>query len=248
MKKLFALAPTLALLLLTGCGRAVEKRAESAITDVLPQYLGPAEKYTARVSGRPDAIYRGRLRSVHIEGADVQMLPQLIVSRLTVDIKDVSVDRKSNTVQSVGDARFSARLTESAINSYLTRRTGALRDISLSLGADGKATVTARPELLGFTTIPVSLRGTVHLQRDGTQLHFQPENASLNVGVGQVGASLPAAIADHIASRLNPVADLSAAPFRIAAESVTVDKGAATITGSIPPGEIQKILAAAGGK
>ncbi|MBC7809013.1 MAG: DUF2993 domain-containing protein [Akkermansiaceae bacterium] len=238
----------ISVILLTGCGRSIETRAEHAITDLLPRYLGPAEKYTARVSGRPDAIYRGRLRSVHIEATNVQMLPNLIINRLTMDVKDVSVDRASNTLRNVGETRFSARLTESVINTYVQRRPTTLRDVSISLNADGKAIITARPEVLGFSTIPVSLRGTVRLQSDGKILNFQPESASLNVGVGQVRANLPGFIADNIASQLNPVADLSAAPFPIVAESVIVEQGTATITGYVPPGELQKIIAGAGDK
>ncbi|MBC8137998.1 MAG: DUF2993 domain-containing protein [Fibrella sp.] len=236
------------LIFLTGCNRPVETRAEHAITDVLPRYLGPAEKYTARVSGRPDAIYRGRLRSVHIEGTNVQMLPNLLVSRLVMDVKDVSVDRGNNTLQNVGETRFSARLTEAAINGYVRRRETAPPDLAISLGADGKATVTTRPELLGFSTIPVSLRGTVRLQGDGKHLEFQPDKASVDVGIGTITSALPGFVADHIASQVNPVADLSTAPFPIIAESVTVEQGAATIMGYVPPGELQKILAEVGNK
>lgn len=236
------------LLFLTGCHRPVETRAEHAITDLLPRYLGPAQKYTARVSGRPDAIFRGRLRSVHIEGTNVQMLPNLVVSRLVVDVKDVSVDRGSGALQNVGETRFSARLSEAAINGYVTRRRPELRDLSISLGADGKATVTARPEILGISTIPVSLRGIVRLQGDGSHLDFQPDKASLDVGIGKIGTPLPEFVADQIASRLNPVADLSEAPFPIVAESVIVEQGAATISGYVPSGELQKAIAGAGDK
>ena len=233
----------LVLATVAGCGRPVENRAEHAITDLLPRYLGPAEKYTAHVSGRIDAIYRGRLRSVHIDGVNVALLPNLLVNRLTIDIRDVSVDRSSNTIQHVGDTRFSARLTEDAINRYVTSRSTTLRDLHITLGANGKAVVRARPELLGFATVPVSLTGTVRLQSDGTHLDFQPDRASVDVGIGTVGTAIPGFVADHIASRVNPVADLSAAPFPIVAESVTVESGAATVVGHVPPGELQKVLA-----
>ena len=185
---------------------------------------------------------------MHIEGTNVQMLPNLLVNRLIVDVKDVSVNRGDKTLQNVGETRFSARLTEAAINDYASRRPNALPDMAISLGADGKATVTARPELFGFPTIPISLRGTVRPQGDGKQLDFQPDKASVDVGIGTVGTALPGFVADNIAAQLNPVIDLSAAPFPIVAESVLVEQGAATIIGSVPPGELQKIIAGAGSK
>jgi hypothetical protein len=235
------------LLLSAGCGRVVQHKAEEAIVELLPRYLGRADTYTVTVSGRPDAIYRGRLRTVHIEGKNVALTPELTINRLTVDIKDVSVDRGSQTLQNVGETRFSARLTEAAINRYALGRGTALRDLSISLGGDGRTTVTARPELLGYPTIPVSLQGQVSLRGDGARLDFSPDRASVDTGIlGSISVGIPGFVREHIASRVNPIADLSAAPLPIHADSVTVEYGAATITGTVPPGALQKAVAEAG--
>ena len=237
------LAGLAALLLVAGCHRPLETRAEHAITDLLPRYLGKADSYTARVGGRPDALLRGHVRTVHIEGINVALVPNLFVERLDVDIKDVSVDPETLRLQNVGETRFTARLTESVINAYVSRRPSTLKKAYVTLGADGKVTVTATPEVLGFTTLPVSLRGTAHVADGGTRLDFLPDKASVSVGDRTASAGFPAFVADHIASRLNPVADWRAAPLSVVAETVTVERGAVSITGYIPPGALQKAIA-----
>lgn len=232
------LLPTL--LVLTGCHRPVETRIEHAVTDLLPRYLGQAQSYTARVEGRPDAIYRGHLRAVHVVGVKVALLSDLTVERLTVDIKDVSV-RGTNALESVGETRFVACITETALNHYISsRRSG--KDLRITLGADGKATVTTTPALLGFPTVPVFLRGTVAPSESGASVVFTPDRASIATGIGAIGTGLPGFVADHIASRLNPVADFSAAPLPLLADSVRIERGAVTIAGSVPPGALQKAI------
>ncbi|MBC8141400.1 MAG: DUF2993 domain-containing protein [Armatimonadetes bacterium] len=232
-----------ALLIVAGCHRPVETRVEHAITDLLPRYLGQAKSYTARVEGRPDALYRGHLRAVHIVGEKVALLPDLTVEQLNVDIKDVSVNRGTNALDSVGETRFTARITEDALKRYIPRRRLHIKDLQVALGADGRVTVTATPALLGFSTVPVSLRGTVTPTENGASVLFTPDRASLNTGIGTVGTGLPSIVADHIASRLNPVADFSTAPLPIRAESVQIERGAVTIAGTIPPGALQQAVA-----
>ena len=219
--------------LLAGCHRPVERTLERTLTDALPRYIGDADKWTARVGGRPDALYRGRLRTVHIEGANVRLLPNLPIHRLVLDVDDVSVNRKTNTLEHIGAARFSARFTEAALQKYIVSRRADLRDFALTLNADGTATVTVRPEVAGFATVPVSLRGAVRLNEAGTQLLFSPSDAAVDVGVGTIGSGLPAFVAAPIAERVNPVADLSAAPVSLVAETVRIERGTATVTGRV---------------
>lgn len=234
----------LPLLLLTGCGRVVENKAEQAINELLPRYLGPADKYTTHVSGRADAMMRGRLRGVHIEGTNVRLLPDMTVSKLIVDMTDVSVNRGAGTVEKIGTTRFSARLTEGTVNRYATAHHPALHELNISLDGDGKVTVTTRPELLGYPTIPVSLRGVVRMQSDGMHLNFYPDAVQANVGI-IVGTNLPGFVADHIASQLNPVTDLSVTTLPIVTETVTVERGAATLIGHIPGDALRDAITAA---
>ena len=230
---------------LAGCHRPLETHVEHSLTDLLPRYLGKADSYTARVEGRPDALYRGHLRRVHIEGVNVALLPDLTVEKLTVDVREVSVNRGTNALESVGETRFVTRVGEAALNRYVTRRRPDIHALRLSLGADGKATVTATPALWGVPAVPVSLRGTVAVAEDGSHLLFAPDRASVNVaGVG-VGTGLPGFVAEHIASRLNPVADFGAMRLPLRAESVRIERGAATIAGIVPPGVLQKAVAEA---
>ncbi|MBC8143616.1 MAG: hypothetical protein H7Y38_19470 [Armatimonadetes bacterium] len=81
------------------------------------------------------------------------------------------------------------------------------------------------------------------VKRFGATLTFAPDRASVNTGIGTVGTGLPAFVAEHIASRLNPVADFSAAPLPLRVEGVRIERGAVTIAGSVPPGALQKAIA-----
>lgn len=235
----------LAAFLVAGCHRPVETRVEHAITDLLPRYLGNAESWGARVEGRPDALYRGHIRAVRIVGKNVALLPDLTVERLNIDVRDVSVNRGTNALESVGETRFVARITEAALNRYVAGRRSGGRDLRIALGADNKATVTATPALLGVPTVPVSLRGTVAVTERNTALFFTPDRASVDTGIGTVGTGLPNIVAEHIASRLNPVADFAAAPIALRVETVRIERGAATIDGSVPPGALHQAVAAA---
>ncbi|HVK03129.1 MAG TPA: DUF2993 domain-containing protein [Armatimonadaceae bacterium] len=225
-----ALLATAALGTLGGCGRVVEGRAEQAVNAILPQYLGPADRWSSRVGGRPDAMLRGRLRSVHVEGDNVRLAPGLVVGKLTLDLRDVSVDRKAGTLEDVGATRFSALLGERALNDYVRRQRTDVRDLRVSLGKDARLTVRARPELLGYPTLPVEVRGTLKPRgiAGGTTLDFVPDRARLSI------LPIPLFVAEHVAARLNPVVDLSGLPVPILVERADVTEGTLTLTGSVP--------------
>src|SRR5258708_3885228 len=80
------------LLLLNGCGRAVNRSAERRIRDILPDLLGPARQYRAHVESSPDRTVQGRLASVTVDGDDVELPNGLLLDRLHLDLKGVEVD------------------------------------------------------------------------------------------------------------------------------------------------------------
>mgnify|MGYP000940575846 CR=1 FL=1 len=213
---------------LAGCGRAVENKAEKAINEMLPQYLGPAKRWSSRVSGKTGAMLRGRLGKVRIEGEDVTLAPGLVVEKLTVDLEDVSVDRGAGQLQDVGKTVFTARLSEAMLNRYVRMYRPTLRDLNITTAADGRLTVRARPELFGYPTLPVEVRGTLRPGGGGAWLDFDPDRAKLSV------VPIPVFVAEHIADRLNPAVDLSDLALPIVVEGVQVEQGALTLSGRVP--------------
>jgi len=66
-----------------GCGASSPQTiAAHKISDALPRVLGPARHYDVKVGGDALALARGRARSVHVHGQDVQLTPTLTVDTL----------------------------------------------------------------------------------------------------------------------------------------------------------------------
>ena len=220
----------------------MHNKAESLINSRLPQYLGPADRYETKIDGRTDALLRGHVRAVHIQGLNVRATPSLTINRLSLDLSDISADTNSGQVEKIGQAQFTARLTEAAILRYAQSRPHPLRDLDVSFGADGETIVTARPEIAGHPILLVSLRGVLRLEGNGKRLDFFPDAANVHVGDKQIGTSLPRFISAYITSHINPVADLSATPFPIVAQTVTIERGAITLSGIVPPDALKNAL------
>jgi len=215
----------------SGCGRVVGGKAEDAIKPLLPQYIGPADDYQVRVSGGTGAMLRGRLGRVQVEGKNVRLTPEFTVSALSLDLRDVSVDRGQGRLQNVASSTFSARIAEPDLNRYLGNRRPGIRDLSVRAGGDGRLSVRARPELLGYPTLPVEVRGTLAPRPDsgGQKLDFVPDGARVSI------LPIPNFVVEHLVSRLNPVVDLSdglAVPISV--QSTRVQAGSLTLTGVIP--------------
>lgn len=228
-----AAAALLPLAAAAGCGRVVEGKAEGAIRDMLPRYVGPADKYAVDVGGKTSAMTRGRFRRVRIDGTNVRLTPQLTVAALGLDLTDVAVDPRAGRLEAVGAAGFSARIAEPELNRYVGDRRPGMRDLRVSCGTDGLLTVRARPEVLGYPTLPVQVRGTLRPREDGARLDFVPDSARVSV------VPLPRFVVDHLVGRLNPVVDLSeGVALPVTVRSTSVQAGALTLTGVLPPDEL----------
>lgn len=223
-------------LALAGCARPGEREAEKAILRLLPEYLGPAKKYSVQVKGKSlGAISRGHLREVRIAGTDVRLTDELTVRELTVDAEEVAVDLKSRSLQGVSQALFSARIDEAPLDAMARKRRPKLLDLKLRL--TGKwVEATVRPEVFGYPTIPITVRGTLAVRRGGRALDFSPDRGRLSI------VPIPEALLDFVAERLNPVVDLSGLTVPIQVERAEVSGGALTLSGTIPPDRLARWL------
>lgn len=211
-----------------GCARRVERIAEQRIDTLLPQFLGPADRWSSRVRDNPAALLRGRLRRVRVDGENVRVSDDLTLDHLTLDVADLHVDTREKRVTSVGAIGFSARLSETSLNRYLRARRPDIPGLSVRLRAN-EATIRARPELAGLLGIPLSVRGTLSLRPNGngTLLDFVPGGANVSL------VPIPGMVLRFVAERVNPLVDLAALRAPIRVERVGIEEGQVTLTGSV---------------
>ncbi len=221
MKKLgpFALLAVFA----AGCASSIVRpTVNDAIRKSLPDYIGPAKHYDVKTTGSATDMLGGRLDSLTIEGEDVQVDPQLTISKLFVEMKDVRVDTSTRAMKSVGSTAIRATITESAVNKYITAARGS-SNLAVKLDSE-KINVLFTPTVVGVG-VPLSVTGTLSIS-GGDKVNFQADQAA----IGRLPVS--AYVVNKGLERINPVIDLSTMKFPVILEKIALRKGAADITGT----------------
>lgn len=221
MKKLFPLA--IVAILIGGCaGSIIRPRVEDAIRDSLPEYIGPAKNYSVHTSGSATEMLSGKLDSLKIEGDEVQVDPNLTITKLCVQLNDVRVDTDTRAIKSIGSTAIKASISESSVNRYIKETRG---DSNLTVKLeDGKIRVQFAPSVAGVG-IPLSVTGKLLIAGED-KINFQAD-------AGAVGRlPIPAAVINKGLERMNPVIDLSTMKFPVSLKEISIRKGAADVTGS----------------
>ncbi len=219
----------LTLLVLVGCARPGEKKAEKAVEELLPQYLGPAQSYKVQVKAASlGALMRGRVRTVTIVGRGVQLMPECTVAELHVDASEIEIDKGSQSLKSVGQARFVARIEEKELDRLVRTRRPKLADLKVGLRGTF-VSVRVTPELLGYPTIPIQVEGNLLSRGGGVTMDFEPDRARLVI------VPIPKPALDFVAERINPVVDFSALKAPIRVERAEVKGGSLILSGYLPP-------------
>jgi hypothetical protein len=231
-RRSFAIAAVSLLLLpVYGCTRPVEREAEKRINPLLTQYIGPAEKWETRVHGdSAGAIMRGRVKSVHVEGKNVRLHPDLTAAQLTLDFSEIEVDKNAGRLKNVGSASFTCRIAGDVIDLYCRKLRPDIKELQITLRGDSFV-VKARPDNLKIVSVPVSVEGRL-VPRDISRLDFAPDRAKLTI------LPVPELILDYIASRLNPAIDLSQLPIRLQFTRSEVRGGFLILSGTVPPDDL----------
>ena len=219
-----------------GCARRVgEKKAAERINAVLPHYVGPADKWESSVKGDSlQAIARGHIRSVHIEGQNVLLQDNFKAESVTLDFSEVAVDLKANTLQNVGSAAFSCRIGPENLNTYVrSLRAEGLRDLSIGLSED-RIIVTARPEVLGVAPVPVQVAGFLTPRENGTLLDFTPDSARVSI------VPVPGLVLPFIARKLNPTLDMKRLRVPVQITQAVVSHGVLVLRGTIAPDDLRR--------
>ena len=219
-----------------GCVRHfAENKAAARVNDLLPRYIGPADKWETKIkASNIQALGRGHIKSVHIEGQNVLLDTNFKAESVTLDFSEVAVDLKKNTLQNIGAATFSCSIGPENLNTYVrSLRASGLRDLQVGL-TDDRMTVSVRPEVLGFAPVPVQVIGFLTPTETGTALDFTPDSARVAI------VPVPGLILPFIADRLNPAVDLKGLRIPVKVTRTVVSHGSLVIRGTIAPDDLRR--------
>jgi len=220
IRVLFAL---IALVWIAGCsGGIIRPKVEKGIARSLPEYIGPAEQYTVKASGPTTAMLHGRIQHLRIEGVQVEIADDMVLDRLVVDMDDVSVDPETRVLQSVGNAIFTAEMTQESVNRYVKAVRPDVQELKIELEV-GKVVVGARPTVMGIGP-RLQIGGRPEIV-NRNKVNFVADSASLSI------LPVPALIVNKLLDSVNPVLDLSETRFPVALTAVKVRKGTVEIAG-----------------
>jgi len=220
----------------TGCRRPVEKTAERIIKERLPIVLGTAKSYDVRVeSASMGAGMRGRLRHVSVFGRGVALTNGMLLDRVLIEASDVSVDRKSATIDAVRSSAMVAWLDAREVEAIIRKRRPDLPPVNITVVGETLQVRTV-PRVLGFPTITVAIDGGLVVAKSGKELHFQPKTARLGV------VPIPDSVVGYVADIVNPVAEMTAFPVPMLARSVSLDGGFIRIGAELTVEELLPIL------
>lgn len=220
MKKLVTI--TALAVFLVGCGGGfVRSKVERGIRNALPQYVGPAEKYTVRVDGSSTDMMNGFIKHLHIEGTAVQVDPKLLVSQLVVDMDEVRYNSKRE-LTSIGKTIFGASVTEGDINRYLAQSDAKEYNIKVRL-TPSQVQVSFMPNVLGVN-VAVTVAGKPEIV-SGSKVNFVADSASA------AHLPVPAFIVNQVLANINPILDMSEINFPIAMEHITIKNGSLNLGG-----------------
>jgi hypothetical protein len=226
----------LATSLSVGCRRPVEKTAENIIKDRLPIVLGSAKTYDVRVeSASMGAGMRGRLRHVSVFGRGVSLKNGMTLDRVLIEASDVSVDRKSATIDAIRTSTMDAYLDAREVEAIIRRRRPDLPPVNLTVVGETLQVRTV-PRVLGYPTITVAIDGSLVVAKSGRELHFQPKTARLGV------VPIPDSVVGYVSDIVNPVAEMTAFPVPMLARSVSLDGGFIRIGAELTVDELLPIL------
>lgn len=219
--------------LTAGCiGSSPRTTAAHKIADALPRIVGPAKHYDVSVDGNAFSLSRGRAKSVHIEGDDVQVSPEMTMDHMTIDARDVSFDRKQHRIDHVGNVAFTATLGQRHLDNYIRQMKSSYPGLEVALRwNDMEASVPV--SIKSFTTT-ARLSGTLTPSpSSSTQLEFVGEDASIGI------VPIPHKIVELALERLNPTLDLSGLRFPVAVKGASIDRGKIVIRGTADIARLQ---------
>ena len=217
-----AIASAVCLPFIFGCGRTINRTAESRIREVLPEYLGAAKSWSAHVDSPPLNTLNGKLRNLTIDGEQVNLQETIRCAKLHIEMKDVVFDTEDRRLKSVKETKFSAVIDEVGLNRYLRENPPPeeepVRVKFIELRPE-KMYVEGTRWLLGKAwnynmTVEPTLSTSTHLD-------FPPDR----MNVTGISVPLPKSALRWLAKRLSQGFDFSTLPFTVRLSKFKVEQG-----------------------
>jgi hypothetical protein len=207
---------------------------ERALESELQRMIGPADAYRVEMDGVNPV--RGTVARIRAVGSGIRIPNAPVVSRATIDLRDVSFDARERRLREVGMGRIVVEFEPADLAQFLERHR-RLGDVQVDLQAPNRIRVSTRPEIesldLSLGTL-VTIEGTV--RPEGNEVFF--DVSRIEAGLDGKPVDLGSRTARRLQDRLNPVADLARLPVKAQLESVTVREGRLVVVavGTLPLG------------
>lgn len=211
-------------LLAVGCGNPVKSKVESTIQSALPRLIGPAKSYEVQVTGSTVSMLKGRLRSAHVVGKDIQLPNGITVARLEVISHGIEIDRHRHQISSVVDTSYTATLAQDALNKYLSDTYRHVPRLKTELAKD-QLHVTASPEVAGVQ-VQISADAALKVKENRYLILDLKE-------VAVVGVSTPGFAREYLENRVNPVFDSTNLGYDARVHRVSIRPGGLTLEGTL---------------
>lgn len=213
-------------------GSILRWKIGQSVAAKMPELIGPAQSYSADVTGGFIGILRGRIEKIDITGRKVKMSNGVIVDRLDIALSGVHF-KPDQTVTRVESASFAASVIEDDLNNWLATSRPDLHDGHIAI-ENGKIIVRAKPRVLLLRT-PVKVEGTLRII-ENNKLYLVLKTVSTR------GIRVPGFVRGRIEHDINPILDAEQMGIGAKLKSVNVTNHAITITGTA---DVNKALAKA---
>lgn len=221
--KLIYILPVLSALILAGCN-PVRNEVEKSVAKSMPDIIGPADSYSARIYGPTPRMMRGRLDRLDITGHNVKFSDEMTVSQLDVSIFNLEFDKSKRTVKKAGTTTFAVTLTEEELTRYLKKKYPDVPGLEIGLGND-LINITAKP---GVSIMKVPIQAGAELEvHDGHILALNLKKLKV------AGIGTPQIARDYISSRLKTVFDTDDLGFNANLKSAKIGKKTLTLCGDL---------------
>lgn len=185
-----------------------------------------AQDASARVIAGPLGVLQGRLARLDLRARGA-MLNGTSVDEIALQLRGVTIDpvrafRGELVLRSVESGTVTVVVGEESLRRYLVSRD--VRNPAVRMDR-GMLTVTGQVTVLS-ALVDVTLRAGL-IVRDGTRVAFDIQE--LRVG----GLEVPRDIGNALAASINPILIAPQQPFPLQFTGVTIERGAARITGEV---------------
>ena len=203
-------------------GEIAKGKAQRSVAAMMPNYLGPADNYSARISASPLDLLGQSASSVRIVGTNVKTSMGVTVDKLEITMRGVSFDSRSKALRSVRQTKVSAKISTANFMVYAAKAYPDITEPVLEFG-DGSFSFRARPDILGVKP-SVAAEGLLEIA-DGKAVNVRLSK------VEAVGIGAPGFVRGWLENRLNPVFDAGTFGYNLTLDSVEIEPGFVVMRG-----------------